>query len=301
MNIDEINQIVNLHQKSIVGEDRKIRINESLKNKQIEILWDLAFRSHSDSRVPVKCLIDNEYSTYSTTNLVKGNISCDHCLTNKYRKLFLDKGFKYLHKAPTKGITYVTGECLTCKTNTVAASLNLFSKYNITCSFCEHKRITDALEVKGCEYVSEKFVKYIRRITYKNTEGELFENSQSSIVRGSFTSGGSHWKQRHYLYLIVCNYNDETYFKIGTANNPESRLKNLNLLGDTLVTTLESFDTRYDASKQEKHLHRIFKKFNLDKTVAELFTTGLSKLGKKAGVTEWFSKDILPELQELYK
>ena len=300
MNLDEVKNIVCNYPKSIIGELRKQKIDETLKGRQLKIMWDLAFHLKGDSRVPVKCLLDNEYSIYCSSNLVKGNISCDHCLTNKYRELFSDKGFNYLDKFVVKGVVNVVGECFKCKNVVTARSGNLHGKYAIVCQTCEHKRITDALAVKNCEYVSEKLVKHIRRITYKNKDGELLENSQSNILRGSFTSGGSHWKQLHSLYLIKCSFNNEVYFKIGTANSPNQRLSVLKLLGETSVVTLEQFDTRYAASKQEKYLHKLFGKFNLNKELAGTFTDGLSKLGKKAGITEWFSKDILPELEEIY-
>ena len=300
MNLDEVKNIVCNYPKSIIGELRKQKIDETLKGRQLKIMWDLAFHLKGDSRVPVKCLLDNEYSIYCSSNLVKGNISCDHCLTNKYRELFSDKGFNYLDKFVVKGVVNVVGECFKCKNVVTARSGNLHGKYAIVCQTCEHKRITDALAVKNCEYVSERLVKYIRRITYKNKDGELLENSQSTILRGSFTSGGSHWKQLHSLYLIKCSFNNEVYFKIGTANSPNQRLSVLKLLGETSVVTLEQFDTRYAASKQEKYLHKLFGKFNLNKELAGTFTDGLSKLGKKAGITEWFSKDILPELEEIY-
>jgi predicted GIY-YIG superfamily endonuclease len=301
MNLNEVNVIVNKHTKSLISDSRKEKIITRLKNKQVEILWDLAFKSNSDSKIPVKCLIDGEYSIYYTNHLVRGVISCDYCLIAKYKDLFLNKGFKYTDKFAIKGVTHVRGNCLKCNNSVTAKTLNLFGKYAIICQNCEHKKITDSLETKNCEYISEKLVNYIRRITYKNVSGELFENSQTTILRGNFTSGGSHWKQQHSLYLITCKFNDVFYFKIGTANNPNQRLSILKLLGETSVITLEKFDTRYAASKQEKHLHKLFKCSNLDKEVAKLFTTGYSKLGKKAGITEWFTEDILPELKQIYK
>lgn len=300
MNLNEVETIVCSNPKSIIGDSRKQKIELALKDRQLEVLWEMAFHFKGDSKVPVKCLLDNEYSIYCTTNLVKGNISCDYCLTNKYRELFADKGFKYLNKFAVKGVTHVNGECFKCKSVVTARSLNLYSKYAIVCQTCEQNKLTAALKTKNCEYVSQRFVNYIRRITYKNKDGELFENSQTSVLRKSFTSGGSHWKQRHSLYLIECKFDNKTYFKIGTANNPEQRLVVLKLLGEVSVITLECFDTRYAASKQEKYLHKLFKCSNLDKEMAKLFTTGYSKLGKKAGITEWFTEDILPELKQIY-
>lgn len=301
MNLNEVNVIVNKHTKSVISDSRKEKINAKLKDKQVEVLWDLAFKFNSDSKIPVKCLVDNEYSIYCTSHLVRGVISCDYCLTAKYKRLLLDKGFKYVDKFATKGITHVKGNCVKCNSSVTAKTLNLFGKYAIICQVCEHKKITDSLKVKNCEYVSEKLVNYIRRITYKNVDGELFENSQTSILRGSFTSGGSHWKQLHSLYLIECYFDNKVYFKIGTANNPNQRLSVLKLLGESSVITLEKFNTRYDASKQEKYLHKLFKQFSLSKEEAGLFTSGISKRGKKAGVTEWFTEDVLPELKQIYE
>jgi hypothetical protein len=302
MNLKEVENISNTYKKSIISELRKVKITESLKNKKVEILWNLAFRdNNSDSKIPVRCLVDGEYSIYFTSHLARGIICCDHCLTNKHSELFHAKGFKYLTKTSVEGVGINLGECLKCKTVVKVTTGNLHGKYNVICPTCDHKRITDVLALKQCEYVSTKLVNYIQRITYKNINGDLFENSQSNILRGNFTSGGSHWKQQHSLYLITCKFNDVFYFKIGTANNPNQRLSILKLLGETSVITLEKFDTRYAASKQEKHLHKLFKCSNLDKEVAKLFTTGYSKLGKKAGITEWFTEDILPELKQIYK
>lgn len=301
MNISEVELIVNSSRKTLIGIERRNKISESLKDKQIEVMWDLSFDSKGDSKVPVKCLLDNEYTIHNIGNLVRGNFTCIYCFTDKYRKLFSDKGFKYLHKSTVNGTIYVTGECFKCLSNTTIARSNLLSRYKVTCQTCEHKRIIDALLIKDCEYVSERLVKFLKRVTYKNSKGEIFENGYSNILRGNFTNGGSHWDQRHSLYLISCKFNGDIYYKIGTANDPKNRLSILKLLGESSVTTLEVFETRYAADQQESYLHRLFNNFNLDKNFTAEFTTGLSKTGKKAGVTEWFSKDILPELEEIYK
>lgn len=70
------------------------------------------------------------------------------------------------------------------------------------------------------------------------------------------------------------------------------------MIGDVKVDIIGSFESRHDADKFEKELHRNYAEYRLPRCIPEEFTNGLSKVKTKMGITEWFSHEVLELMKE---
>jgi len=179
------------------------------------------------------------------------------------------------------------------------------------CNECRLNTYKDALSKRKCKLIELKSCKGSRTLAvYENNQGEIFEAGISNILRGEFAvNSENQWRNNHSTYLIRTIFCGSIYCKIGTSTTPEQRLKKLNLLGESVVFTLYSFEDRFGADQLESELHKEFKNFKLERAIAEEFTTATKKVKRvgqtervsiKDGSTEWFTHEVYEILKTRY-
>lgn len=299
MNNKEMLDAIASYRKVEISPERQCRINSEIP-KQFSVLWELAYSAGSDSKVPVRCNVDGDI-TLRHTSSIRSDMLCDKCLDAKYAKVADSHGFDFL--VTRRSCASFT--LLKCRKdgNIIKVGIsNLLRQVTLGCTICRENAVKSALAIKNCNYVKSETVNSVVQVTYTNPSGVVYVRSESGVIRGNFAVEGSHWDQCHALYVIQLKFNNKYYYKIGTANNPESRLTALRLSGESAVFSVSKFDTRHLADKEEKILHRLYKEFRLNKDVPSTFTRGKSTVKaedgshKLSGVTEWFSSEIRPHL-----
>ena len=273
-----------------VTEERKAKIDSILAARNFAAHWDTMYKQGKDKKVIIECLVDGEKTLRDLSHLTRNNFKCDTCLDAKYAAIVKSHGFKFIKRKAINTVVFVEVVCEKDGTILDIQCGNVLHQKNIHCPVCDQKLVTDSLEAKGCKYLSTSIRNQFKFVTYLDSNGDQRTASRSNIIRDNFASSESHWDQKHSVYLIENVYEGITYFKIGTANVPENRVKALKLIGAQKVATLKSFESRKQANELEQQLHKRFNDYRLPKQLAEVFTRGLSK-GVKSGITEWFSKE----------
>lgn len=242
-----------------------------------------------------------------------GKLDCKVCQENNYKELAISRNFTYVSRATTEE----AGTCASLRCNidnsiTIVPIGQLHKKF-IRCQLCATNKCKEALLKKKCKFISSEVrlhcSRRVRRVIYENEHGEIFEATAGAILSGIFAiTTNNSWYQEHSTYLITTIYNGKKYCKIGTANDPEIRLKSLKLLGKTSVTVLERFSDRFEADRLESLLHNEFSMFKLDKSISSEFSTANVKVKGSAGIvrtvkdgiSEWFTSDIEDIILERY-
>jgi hypothetical protein len=287
------------------------------KYKKILNTSGFDYVSHSSGIMTIKCHKCNSLIASKSSGVSRFEknikIKCITCQENEYSKLASNIGFKYLSKCSLRGKgTFTKLICNTCSdTNTVPVS-QLYSQY-VGCKLCNINEYKTHLKEKDCTLISVETKVHggIKkcRVTYSNSSGDVFEATSGNILHGKFTNTlKSSWYQKHCTYLITNIFNGTKYCKIGTANNAESRLVGLGLIGESSVVILASFDSRFDADDLETKLHSEFKNYELNKDIASQFTTSTkitkdcngNKYTRLEGITEWFTSEVEQILLDRY-
>lgn len=298
----------------MISETRKKTVEDVLrsKGKNVTILWDTAFRNKSgnDYKVHVKCNVDGAIQIRDITSLKKGAFECQTCLNSKYTKRLDEFDFNFIGLVPMPMTNFVKLSCQHCGEERQLSVGNLMNMKEIKCHSCRLLKAISNLESKGCEFVNKIYDDSFSsaskcRIIYKDIYGVTRSASEQNVLRNNFTPSNSHWEQKHFLYVFKSVDKNYPYIKIGTANNPDRRLKDLKLDFECSVISFE-YDSRYSANKTEGYCHREFKSNRLSKEITELFTKGLSKPRKdgsriKMGCTEWFDETIFEDVIKFIK
>ena len=273
-----------------VTEERKAKIDSILATRNFVAHWDKLYKQGRDKRVIIECLVDGEKTLRDLSHLSRNNFKCDVCLDAKYAAIVKSHGFIFIKRKAVNTVVFVEAMCSKDGNVIDITCGNVLHQRNIHCPVCEQKLVTDSLESKGCKFLSTSIKNNASFVTYLDSTGKQRTASRGNMTRGSFAGSASHWDQKHSVYLIENTYEGVTYFKIGTANIPENRVKALKLIGTQKVATLKSFDNRKQANELEQQLHKRFNEYRLPKQVAEAFTKERAK-GIRSGTTEWFSKE----------
>lgn len=301
----------------IVREATKSKTEAALKAKGVDVtvLWDTAYCNNGDVNTHVKtvCNVCGGIEDFFLVSLTRGAHRCDSCLIRKYTNACKKLNLKFISKFSNRNVssTMINTECLICGNLSVISSANLIDG-NFSCDGCRVNRYAAALRKKNCELTRiEKRVKRRTLLHYKNSNGDCFSASAFNVIGGKFeTSLDGCWSQPHCVYLIKLKIDSSTtIYKIGTANDPHKRAKNLKLNKDYQVFTIASFETRYEADKLESELHKEFSDYRLPKHISSEYTGGFtSKRGSdgkyfkvKDGITEWFSSEVFSVLKNRYK
>lgn len=260
------------------------------------------FVSHKGNDVYVACRCCKSIIKSSTGALRKQmSPRCMVCAENKCIASSNLRGFDYLgtRSDPDKPHNVVAVKCRK-DGNEVLLRMSQLIAGSINCTECRLNRYKVALAEKGCSLI-DIATDGICSTTYKTPSGDIFTARGNKVLRGDFKIDElGHWYNCHSVYLIINCFNNSMHYKIGTAITPTKRLKQLKLLGNNRVFTLESFSDRFGADNLEKELHREFAQFKLDPEVAKLFTgnnlyrkrVGVrERVGVKDGVHEWFVGD----------
>lgn len=287
-------------------------------NNYIILLEKQGFSYISRAQNIVKTLCNTclAESCVQTQSILKGGKPhCETCLQNKYRRLADELGFNFICKSNTeaKSGTFITLRCKEDSTEVVVPSGDLISGY-VRCQTCKELNWSTLLAKKGCtfnysEYKQHGTVKKTR-VTYQNSLGEVFEVTAGDLTKGRFaTTTDNHWNTAHSTYLMLTEYNGEVYCKIGTAQVPQQRLKDLKLKGKSRVFTLQKFPERFSANALESQLHREFETLQIARAIAEEFTMGFSsvlyknaseRVQVKHGTTEWYNYEVCTILKQRY-
>jgi hypothetical protein len=155
-----------------------------------------------------------------------------------------------------------------------------------------------ALELKNCTLLFKEG----SLIHFLSPDGREMTTTQSSALSGKFTfTEDTHWNQPISLYLITTLFNGTTYCKIGTAVNPEVRMKDLKLPEGSTCVELLRFEQRWLADSFEKELHKYFEEHNVSTDVVKGFSRRVIRKNRVDGVTEWFTDDVLDMLPALIR
>lgn len=261
-------------------------------------------------KLSVKCKVCGECCNASAGHILDGSFRCDGCLLDKYITACDKLNLKFINKKYSNNVTRLNTECNVCGHVDYFASGDII-KGKFRCDGCLLIKYKTALEKKNCKLISvEKRYNKRTLLHYVNCDGDSFSASAYNVVGGKFeTSLNGYWSQPHSVYLIKlkvdCNTN---IYKIGTANDPHKRAKDLKLNKDHKVFTLASFETRYEADKLESELHNEFADNRLcSHSVSEHTDGRVSRRrsdGKfhriKDGITEWFSSEVFDILSQRY-
>lgn len=244
--------------------------------------YNFNFVKHDNDRLYLNCKICSTEKVLSGTSHLLGdaNVNCDTCRLNGMRARMNPLGFTVLCHRPKLAIL----ECNSCgywKRSTPSQVAN----GGLACINCRTIKYENALSSRGCKllFIDGKQIYYI------NSIGETRLHGTSEILSGKFSDvENSRWSSPTYVYMIVCKFEGEYFCKIGTAFNPEQRLKNLKLVGETSQHIIGKYKNRQAAVKVEHDFHKILEPFKIQPTNASRFSTHVIRGGEVDGVTEWF-------------
>lgn len=269
----------------------------------VTVLWETQTVFGKDYKVDIVCNKDKSVYTRGVSTLMKGSFFCQECANERYRNKLNSFNFNFIGLEKTKhdASSMVVFECRCCNSIRKLSVGNILVMKTIKCHECRIDLLHKILLDKGCQYVSKAHAENgLARITYRDVDGNDRVVSETNVLKGNFSPSSSHWNQKHSIYVFSSTDQDFKFIKIGTANNPEKRLKELKLTFDCEIISYQ-FKSRYLADAFESILHRKFSKFSINKSIAESFTNGLSRKLKngvriKHGCTEWFSSDCENEV-----
>jgi hypothetical protein len=292
-----------------------------VENKYKSISQELGFTLISRGAKLKRHILNLQYNTCGCTveqnsgNLVKKKKPvCPQCRQNKYINAAAKLDFQYIRETKKDNVFFVTLICNKDNNKLSVAPSSLLKGY-VLCPKCRETYYKAMLEKKGCTLISvstgskKSGTKSI--VTYKNKACEIFKTKSNHICKGSFAATlDGQWRDKHSTYVMRLENNGDTYCKIGTAQDPEKRLKQLKLIGNAEVFTLASFDDRFGADKLESELQREFKAFKLPKEIASTFTQAIVMSKRKGhtervpcadGYTEWYQgNEVFDALSKRY-
>lgn len=299
----------------MISDERKQAVESALKNKGVDItiLWETSFKNKSgnDYKVYVKCNKDEHVQIRDVSSLRKGSFTCQTCLNRKYTERLNQFDFNFVELVLKPSTNFVKFSCKRCGEERQLSVGNLMNVKKLICYKCRQNLVESNLKLKGCCFIDRVYDRSYTnegsqcRIIYTDTDGVERSASEQNVLRYNFTPSSSHWEQRHFLYIFKSKDINYPYIKIGTANAPDRRLKDLKLTFDCEVISFE-YDSRHSANKIEGNCHRKFKENRLNKDLTETFTLGLSRPRKdgsriKMGCTEWFEDSIFEQAVEYIK
>lgn len=258
--------------------------------------------------VTISCNKDGTKKEVTSSEIFSGNnISCLTCTTNKYKELALTCGFEYMSHHINSSRKHILLRCSEDGYFRTIGSSELHEA-KAKCPVCNVNKYKVYLATKNCTYVDHKPNKVTVNITYLNEFGESFEVNCGNLFRNKFAvTKETHWNQKHSVYCIEANDGTTGYIKIGTANSPDQRLKDIKLKCESTVSTLAEFSDRYQAKALESELHFKLSEHKVEpkdvqhiigKQISRKRVTG-DRVKVKDGVTEWFYSSAIPLLKEL--
>lgn len=245
------------------------------------------------------CLTTTDY-VYSRLSNGKRYVFCNTCSGARHHEAAKQKYFTVLDNNIASSIEI---QCKNGHSMSINSSI-LLGKSNIICKECRTDKYKKALMEKGCtflRFVNQKVVEFI------GTEGEILQSQ--TVLSGKFaTKSGNRWKQKTSVYLILNKYNEQIFIKIGTAINPDKRRKELKIAGEATLKILATFETRYEADKLEKFIHKNLDGMRLDQLIASNFLGRIINRKRNGiispaldGKTEWFDLQDTSLVDKLVK
>lgn len=257
--------------------------------------------------VTIKCLTDEYIRELTSSELLENNFRCDQCQISKYKDHAERSGFEFIkHKlnSSKRSVLLSCKECLHFRTTTTGD----LAAGKLKCVMCNINKYSEYLKEKKCTYVEHNHKKGQVFVKYLNEFGVVFEVSSGNLFRKKFAiTKETHWNQKHGVYCIKAEYEGNIYCKIGTANDPKQRVKDLKLTCKSEVSTIAMFEDRYKAKELESTLHRLLSDYRLQpevvdqvvgKAIRRKNSNGL-RYEVKDGATEWFNSEVLLKLKEL--
>lgn len=286
----------------MISDIRKEKLNSIASKIGVEVLFELAERKGNDYNVGVRCLKCGNVEVRHVSNLMKGAFECTSCIVNNQKEKLSSLNYTFIEVVRKEG-SYSKFYCNSCGNVRELSFSNVINMKSIRCSCCRKIEVTHILEDYGCKYVREFYNGSIKKIEYLDINGDTRVSAEANILRKIFSKSKSHWDQKHYLYIFESLDSNFPYIKIGTANNPEKRLKDLKLLFDCKIYSRE-YPSRFYANAVEQEIHSKYKDLELDRSEAESFTFGYGKqqngVRKKMGVTEWFKNSFIDNVLNDY-
>lgn len=224
------------------------------------------FRENRQQKILTECKVCKTVCSSSSGHIMDGVFRCSGCLIEK-QKAEMERKNLYADSGQDKSFA----KCLICgalRQNGRRGVLYTSSK----CENCTINKYKDCLAKKKCTFVSlERNPGGKSVVYYKNSNGDDFKSFVGYVTAGEFeTSLNGHWSQHHSVYLIKLKVNEDLFiYKVGTANDPPKRAKDLKLNKKYEVFTLSSFNNRFEADRLEKEIHKEFKLFRLQPNVVE--------------------------------
>lgn len=289
----------------------KFQCFNCVKQFYIDKLTSLNFKyiSHIPNIVNCSCNVCGNERNIATSSLaISKSISCEYCDLQSYKEKAKSIGYNFLSKTGNK----VLLECRKDFTKFEAHLAALHTGF-IACEECRLSKYKERLAIKNCEFIKYVWIdvngRNLKYIEYKTENGDVFVARAGNVLSNKFTiHEEGHWRNPNKLYLIELLNNDTLYYKIGIAVDPSFRLYNLKLDGKARLFVLGSYTNRWEAQEVETALHKEFSQFSLSEDIPKSFTNGTksikapdgSRIYRKDGITEWFSKDVFDLLKSRF-
>lgn len=271
--------------------------------------WE--YVSHGAGRVKLECSVCGNTISTKSSIITRGNTPiCTVCRTNSYIAACEKLNLMFKGVVNTGDHTCISTECTLCgEKRDIHSGDVLHGRFR--CSGCLRFRYKSALAERCCTFIGiEKKLGKSSYVHYSNENGDKFKASGSNVLSGRFeVSVDGYWSHPHSTYLVKMDIDENNSIcKIGTANNPERRIKSLKLNKPYTVYTLEQFGSRFEADKLESELHNEFSDARLHPDCTKHYTEVIRSRkysdGKyhrvKDGITEWFSSEVFDILSKRY-
>lgn len=261
----------------------KIQCKQCQFNKYITIAdkYNFEFIKYENKEVHLSCRTCATTTILPNSSRLTGcNVYCKTCSLANIGEIPAPIGYTIL-KQDDSGVLLSCQSCGYWKKVTHFKAIN--SKHK--CDNCRTIKCEEALKARACRLLYREW----RDVYYINSLGEVRTNKVSEICSGKFSQmAQSSWSNPTSVYMIVCKFDGNYFCKIGTATDPEKRLKVLKLDGDTYLHIIGRYADRYTAVKVEHDFHKILEPYKIPPRVAIQFSNNKNDGITADGVTEWF-------------
>lgn len=226
---------------------------------------------------------------YSPSNVRHGKPICKTCQLEVFKNEANEKGLTLIGIGKkSKHYEYQFQSCKHKKEYTTT-DIRIIKP---VCNICQVAQFKKEASKQGIKLIgnSNKPSHYLYKF---NSCGHKFEQKPSKVRFNKPTCeqcGNTHFNEKSYFYIINIFNKNESFLKIGIANDIKKRIKSYKLKDGYNAKLLKSFkfDSKYDAIRFEKKLERNIKQYKLSADTMKKII--------QCGFTECYPKSIIKEI-----
>ena len=245
------------------------------KEKGLTLLHKSDKRSHYWYQFD-KCGHQKEYKP---SHVRRRQPTCESCQIEQFKFEAKEKGLTLIRKAEKFGnYVYQFDKCGHQKEYQAVH----VRKKQPHCEICQFEQFKLEADQKDMSIIS-KGTKTGYYLYQFNDCGHQKEYQPSDIRHKSVCCefcGNSHFHQKTYVYLLLIHNEENSFLKLGVANNILSRQKNYKLDKSYTIEELDSVlvDTKFIALEYEKNIHSNYISNNLDHSIMnEIMASGYTE------------------------